>query len=55
MEELIKLTEPPLLFGHGQAMEDPRDGLSLFGPLDEGKTYGISNWRSRDERRTSQI
>lgn len=41
MEELIKLTEPPLLFGHGQAMEDPRDGLSLFGPLDEGKTYGI--------------
>jgi hypothetical protein len=22
-------------------MEDPRDGLTLFGPLDEGKPYGI--------------
>lgn len=39
--KLIKLPEPTLLFGHGQAMEDPRDGLTLFGPLDEGNPYGI--------------
>jgi hypothetical protein len=38
---LIKLPEPSLLFGYGQAMEFPRDGLSLFGPLDEGKPYGV--------------
>lgn len=41
MRELIKLPEPALLFGHDQAMEDPRDGLTLFGPLDTGKPYGI--------------
>src|SRR2546423_12528607 len=41
MQPLIRLNEPTLLFGHGQAMEDPRDGLTLFGPLDEGKPYGI--------------
>lgn len=39
--KLLKLDEPLLLFRHGQAMEDPRDGLTLFGPLDEGKPYGI--------------
>ena len=38
---LIRLPEPKLLFGHNQAVEDPRDGLTLFGPLDEGKTFGI--------------
>lgn len=38
---LLKLDEPRLLFQHGQAMEDPRDGLTLFGPLDDGKPYGI--------------
>ena len=38
---LIKLSEPCLLFRHGQAVEDPRDGLTLFGPLDQGATYGI--------------
>lgn len=41
LEELIKLSEPTLLFGHGQSVEDPRDGLSLFGPLDQGKPYGV--------------
>ena len=41
MRNLLKLDEPLLLFKHGQAMEDPRDGLTLFGPLDEGKPYGI--------------
>jgi hypothetical protein len=38
---LLKLDEPRLLFQYGQAMEDPRDGLTLFGPLDEGKPHGI--------------
>jgi hypothetical protein len=41
MDELIRLPEPTLLFGYNQAMEDPRDGLTLFGPLDEGKPYGV--------------
>src|SRR5436853_1366048 len=41
MKDLIHIPEPRLLFRHKQAMEDPRDGLTLFGPLDEGKPYGI--------------
>ena len=41
MKDLIHIPEPRLLFRHGQAMEDPRDGLTLFGPLDESKPYGI--------------
>jgi hypothetical protein len=41
IRELLKLDEPRLLFQYGQAMEDPRDGLNLFGPLDEGKPHGI--------------
>jgi hypothetical protein len=39
--ELIYLREPSLLFNHGQSTLDPRDGLTLFGPLDQGKPYGI--------------
>jgi hypothetical protein len=38
---LIRLEEPPLLFKYGQSVEDPRDGLTLFGPLDEGRPYGV--------------
>ena len=41
MNDLIHIPEPRLLFRHKQATEDPRDGLTLFGPLDEGKPYGI--------------
>ena len=41
MKDLIHIPEPRLLFRHDQAMEDPRDGLTLFGPLDESKPYGI--------------
>lgn len=41
MNELIRIEEPLLLFRYGQATEDPRDGLTLFGPLDEGKPYGV--------------
>lgn len=38
---LIHFPEPTLLFRHNQSVEDPRDGLSLFGPLDKGSPYGI--------------
>lgn len=38
---LLYLPEPNLMFGYGQALEDPRDGLTLFGPLDKGAPYGI--------------
>ena len=41
MMELEYIQEPKLLFAHEQAMEDPRDGLSLFGPLHAAKPYGI--------------
>jgi len=41
MKSLIKLREPRLLFRHDQALEDPRDGLTLFGPVDESGVYGI--------------
>jgi hypothetical protein len=33
--------EPNLLFRFDQGVPDPRDGLLLFGPLDEGKPHGI--------------
>jgi hypothetical protein len=33
--------EPQLAFGHGQFVEDPRDGLTLFGPLDDGSPLGV--------------
>jgi hypothetical protein len=39
--QLIHLPEPLLLFRHGQAMEDPRDGLALFGPLDSTSPLGV--------------
>src|SRR5512140_1719000 len=37
----IHISEPTLLFGLQQLVEDPRDGLTLFGPLDKGAPYGI--------------
>jgi hypothetical protein len=39
--ELLRLPEPELLFGYDQAAHDPRDGLTLFGPLDADRPYGI--------------
>jgi hypothetical protein len=33
--------EPELAFGYGQLVADPRDGLTLFGPLVEGTPLGI--------------
>ena len=41
MKDLIHIPEPRLLFRHDQTVEDPPDGLTLFGPLDESKPYGI--------------
>src|SRR5688500_10057682 len=41
MPELIYIEEPHLLFNYDQPMTDPRDGLSLFGPLDKAKPEGI--------------
>jgi hypothetical protein len=41
MKKLIRIAEPLLLFGHSQGMEDPRDGLTLFGPHDPGGLFGI--------------
>ena len=41
MRPLVKIHEPLLRFAYDQAVEDPRDGLTLFGPLDAGKPYGI--------------
>ncbi len=36
---ILVLPEPRVLFRHAQALEDPRDGLTLFGPLDS--PYGL--------------
>jgi hypothetical protein len=41
IKEIQYIPEPALLFGHDQRLEDPRDGLSLFGPIDKGKPDGI--------------
>lgn len=35
---LIEIAEPELLFGYGQRMEHPKDGLLLYGPMDGGKS-----------------
>jgi len=41
MQELTKIEEPKILFGYNQMLEDPRDGLTIFGPLENLKPYGI--------------
>ena len=41
MNNLIKIPEPKLLFGYNQKLEDPRDGLTIFGPLEPLRPYGI--------------
>jgi len=38
---LIYFDEPKLAFGYDQTSEDPRDGLSLFGPYASCKTCSI--------------
>ena len=34
--KLFYIEEPKILFGYNQKMEDPRDGLSFFGPIEPG-------------------
>lgn len=41
MFNLDLIREPKLLFGYNQKLEDPKDGLTLFGPLEEPKVYGV--------------
>ncbi|AYN67313.1 hypothetical protein HZY62_08620 [Maribacter polysiphoniae] len=41
MKELIYIEEPKILFAHGQKCTDARDGLALFGPLNN--LYGIKS------------
>ena len=38
--QLIHISEPKLTFGHNQKMEDPRDGLTLFGAYTKNKHIG---------------
>lgn len=42
-KKLLTFSEPRLRFGYGQALDDPKDGLFLFGPPDEplGMRYGL--------------
>jgi hypothetical protein len=39
---LTHISEPTLKFGYGQKALDPRDGLTLFGPIDKGKVNNFS-------------
>ena len=41
MNELVYFDEPQLLFNYDQPSVDPRDGLTLFGPIDKAKPSGI--------------
>ena len=38
--ELVFIPEPKLTFGFNQKMEDPRDGLALFGAYSRNKLSG---------------
>lgn len=40
--QLIHLPEPQLVFGHGQALEDPRHGLNVFGPFESRPSFSVS-------------
>ena len=42
MNDLIYIEEPKLLFGLNQKIEDPRDGLTLFGPINDKSPFGIN-------------
>lgn len=43
MPELYHIPEPKLTFGFGQKLQDPRDGLMLFGPFSRTKIKGHVN------------
>lgn len=57
---LTLIKEPRLLFGHSQRIEDPKDGLLLFGPSEarKGIDYGVIGTRegiARFERWAKRI
>lgn len=41
--KLIYISEPKLTFGYNQKLDDPRDGLTLFGPFSKDKLAGQIN------------
>ncbi len=43
MSKLFHVPEPKLTFGYGQKLQDPRDGLTLFGPFSRNKIRGQMN------------
>lgn len=43
MSKLFHIQEPTLTFGYGQKLQDPRDGLMLFGPFSRSKLKGQVN------------
>lgn len=43
MSDLYHIQEPKLTFGYGQKLQDPRDGLMLFGPFTRNKLKGQVN------------
>lgn len=43
MPELFHIPEPKLTFGYNQKLQDPRDGLMLFGPFSRNKIRGQVN------------
>ena len=42
MKQIHWFEEPKLKFAYNQEVEDPRDGLTLFGPFDKGKIDNVS-------------
>ncbi|TVZ26708.1 Piwi domain-containing protein [Gillisia sp. Hel_I_86] len=42
MNKLKNIIEPKLLFNHNQEVQDPRDGLTLFGPYSKDKVNNFS-------------
>ena len=42
VNKLYKFREPRLKFAYDQLTDDPRDGLTLFGPFDKGKVDNFS-------------
>jgi len=61
-KSLFFLDEPELVFGYGQVLQNPKDGLLLFGPLSDdrgpaelrfgvvGRADGIKRYRRWVER-----
>lgn len=54
-QRLIQLDEPSLLFGHGQSLPHPKDGLTLFGPYADNPgsvRYGVIGTKDAIEQFT---